>query len=216
MKKVFLCLLNKEVRTPTNSEESNFNNNIIKYNLDNELNNVNQVRIPDAGSGCKSPCSKTSKGQCSYVNDSPRPSYYKCVRTTVDDCPWSRMSNNENETNIIYELRDQYLAQNSNLGQKYVDYYYFLGSNQNLFTNEIWDELSQIKPLILEKANLFIFGENNKILFDNKDKNEFISVINKLKTINSDIEFQNMLNDVNLDLNFYANKKISEIKNDLN
>lgn len=205
---------NNEMKTTTKRGNSNFKSNLGTFKSTFLFKNDEPVFIDPDEKKCKSPCSNLrSAVECTRVNDSPRPDYYKCVTSA---CPWEhRVAETEEESFKVREFRDTELALTIT-GQKYIDYYYDLAEYSDQFSQDNWEDLIGLKTFILDKIVVYTLNIDNDYFIDDDEKQLLQNIILKLKNVSTDQEYINMLDNVISDLNQYSNKIVTQIKSEIN
>ena len=102
-------------------------------------------------------------------------------------------------------------------GQRYIDYYYKISNVLELTETSIIDKIAfaQFGIKVYGCAYKLMYGDNNEIVYDNDDLTRFKFWIEEFRNVTVNSEYQNILNDITLDLNKYVNKSRGFILNDL-
>lgn len=204
----------------------------VSYNSDFQNKTLQFAARPTPGDGPDKPlcnimpeCKNWAvKGSCIITEQESGPEQSYCI--VWSDCG-ARVSMNAliaNGYNLrpliienLHSLRDNFLGK-SIKGSTYIDNFYyaskffditnlnpnFLTSTFNFYNSNIVHKLGSINDSIYQDTVLLTPAEKNIIL----------SVINNSRSFTIDNRFQNILNSVESDVNFYTGKKIRDIKND--
>jgi len=106
-----------------------------------------------------------------------------------------------------YSLRDNYFANNLK-GIDYIKKYYILSEYLG-FQNWSFEQTAKIVqavPTINAIVDRVLSNNSNSIVISNSDKIILTDLINYLKLQNTDIDYQNMLNEVKTDISMNTNK----------
>ncbi|MEZ4919032.1 MAG: hypothetical protein R2792_07965 [Saprospiraceae bacterium] len=183
---------------------------------------------PWSSQRCASPCDPNQGCDCLTLPPEEAggsPEYYcdACV------CPFSIVADDVDfpveyesffEFEPYYEFRDNFLS-NYLIGQKYISYYYALGyflKTNNLFTTNIIIETAKVSPKVFEivqKLNSFPEGSSS-ILITESTKVQLLDLIDKYKALSTNADFHTMLNEISSDIEFYSEKSISQVMEEIN
>lgn len=118
---------------------------------------------------------------------------------------------------LYYDLRDN-LMKNYNIGNKYIDYYYALSAflqKSDYTITTLYKMISALPELNDSILKLLGNSSNNEIIISEQLKNNVVSIINDLKLISSNADFQTILNELESDIIFLSNKTKSNLINEL-
>lgn len=188
---------------------------------------INMRPAPDDGNGCKgAPCYEDGKfcyrqtqgskcepnsgggggGGCFRNNNN------NILLASENSIPTDSL-NIINNDNLHYSLRD--FLTNTEIGRKYIHYYYFFGEQYLGKVNFplaiktarfLYEFNTQINKLL----NPSTYGQN--IFLDSNLKNKIIEIMNDYKNVYNDVYNNALLNDMLNDLNFYENKTVDQVR----
>ncbi|WP_395042716.1 hypothetical protein [Flavobacterium sp.] len=118
---------------------------------------------------------------------------------------------------LYYDLRDNLMA-NYDIGEKYIDYYYALSAyvqktDYNVVT--LYKMISTLPELNTSLEKLMSNSNNNEVIITEQLKNDMLSIINDLKQVSNNSDYQTILNQLENDIILLSNKTKVNLVNDL-
>lgn len=118
---------------------------------------------------------------------------------------------------LYYNLRDNLMLQ-YNIGEKYIDYYYAISSfvqKSDYDVSTLIKMISTLPDLNNSIEKLLSNTNNNEIIITEQLKLDILSIINDLRTVSNNEDFQTILNELESDIIFLSNKTKTNLINDL-
>ncbi len=118
------------------------------------------------------------------------------------------------DTTLLHNFRDNFLS-NYSVGQKYINYYYslaeFLVDNIPLSLSiETAEATFKVNNCIEKLMNPTTYG--NSIVIDETFANELITLFNKYKSMDSDLDYKMALDDLIYDVTRFKGLSVNEIR----
>jgi hypothetical protein len=116
-------------------------------------------------------------------------------------------------------LRDSFLA-NYIIGQKYINYYYSLGyflNFNNLISSSAVANTASVSPDAWEITHKILNfpSDSSDILISSGAKERIINLIDFYKTLSSNTDYNNVLDDIKSDVNLYSEKSVNVVLNEI-
>lgn len=183
----------------------------------------NTKEVPGASSGdCDSPCNDNGC-ECEVWNlEEQLWDCEECICQMIvissDSVTLANYSTNYINTyfddNLYYTFRDSFML-NYTIGEKYVDYYYTLGSfleSSGEVTPTMMIQTASKMPTLYNVVNNLLYpSSNNTIVVTTETKNHLLSLIDIYDDLSSNTDYQWILEDITNDINLFHNKTYSEI-----
>jgi hypothetical protein len=219
------CDINEASNDKNRTQRNEFNLfkvvaiNKIKSQL---LKNNTLSRVADPKDECVS-CQETGKGVCDsglYCNgETPI-----CEQEDEQEDMVERGIISQSSADILfnkqlyYDLRDDLMSQ-YNIGEKYIDYYYAISgflqkSDYNITTlYKMMTTLPEFNDSIEKLLNNTT--SSSEIIIDTQLKNDMLSIVNDLKAVSQNNDYQTILTELENDIILISNKSKSTLLNEL-